>query len=126
MRLSAVRLLLAATVLSIAACSPPHPDEQEAATARAQAAAAQAAAPDPASSPVPPPAGHCEAAAVQGLVGQVLGEDDDALAGQARQDAGASRVRVLHPGQPVTLEFDGDRLNIEVDAQRRIVSLRCG
>ena len=35
-------------------------------------------------------------------------------------------VRVLEPGQMVTMEFDGERLNIEVDATKKIVAVRCG
>ena len=45
---------------------------------------------------------------------------------QARADAGAKTVRVLEPDQMVTMEFDGERLNIEVDATKKIVAVRCG
>jgi hypothetical protein len=51
---------------------------------------------------------------------------DDAVAEQARSDAGAKHVRVLKPDQRVTMEFDGERLNLEVDAEGRITSVRCG
>ena len=51
---------------------------------------------------------------------------DEATAEQARSDAGAKTVRVLEPGQMVTMEFDGERLNIEVDDKRTITALRCG
>jgi len=60
---------------------------------------------------------------VQGLVGQPA---DEATVEQAREDAHAERVRVLRPGQAVTLEFDGARLNVEVDESNTIVALRCG
>ena len=50
----------------------------------------------------------------------------DELVEQARTDAGADAVRTLRPGQAVTLEFNGARLNVEVDEDNRIVSLRCG
>ena len=50
----------------------------------------------------------------------------DALAEQAREDAGAERVRVLTPGQMVTMDFDEERLNIEVDAAGTNTALRCG
>ena len=45
---------------------------------------------------------------------------------EARIDAGATRARVLKPGQAVTMEFDGARLNLEVDADDKVVALRCG
>jgi hypothetical protein len=34
-------------------------------------------------------------------------------------------VRVLRPGQAVTMEFNAERLNLEVDATGRIVAARC-
>lgn len=45
---------------------------------------------------------------------------------QARRDAGASLVRVLRPGQVVTMEFVAGRLDIDVDEGNTIVGLRCG
>lgn len=45
---------------------------------------------------------------------------------QARNDAGANAVRVLKPGQMTTMEFNGERLNLEVDAKNMITSVRCG
>ena len=35
-------------------------------------------------------------------------------------------ARILRPGQAVTKEFDAERVNLEVDAQGRIVAVRCG
>jgi len=121
------RPLLAATlsvlVLSLSACQSPQPDEQEAVTAQAQQAAAEAAAPARETAPEAPPIGTCDATQLQGLVGQKL---TDALSEQARQDAHAKSVRVLEPDQMVTMEFNGERLNLEVDAQRVITAARCG
>ena len=34
--------------------------------------------------------------------------------------------RILRPGQMVTKEFNAQRLNLEVDANGRIVAVRCG
>lgn len=45
---------------------------------------------------------------------------------QARQRSGAAMARVLHPGQITTREFNAERLNLEVDATGRIISVRCG
>ena len=45
---------------------------------------------------------------------------------EARKRAGAYMVRVLRPGQATTMEFNGERLNLEVDATGRIVAARCG
>jgi len=92
-------------------------DEAVVAAKQAAEAAAQAA-----GEPAPAPS-QCDASQVFGLVGKTL---DEAGIEQARIDANASRVRVLKPGQAVTLEFDGERLNIETDAQGLVTDLRCG
>ncbi|WP_256202363.1 I78 family peptidase inhibitor, partial [Stenotrophomonas pictorum] len=71
----------------------------------------------------PPPVGSCDASQVQGLVGQTWSE---AMQAQAKDDAGASEVRVLKPNQPVTMEFIGERLNIELDEKGLVSGVRCG
>lgn len=120
---SALFALPAALVL--AACSAPPMDEQDAATAQAQQAAEQAAAPTDASGKATeaPPVGSCDATQVQSLVGQ---PSSDAVARQAQQDAGAREVRTLGPQDMTTMEFVGERLNIEVDAKGVITGVRCG
>ncbi|CEJ45139.1 I78 family peptidase inhibitor [Xanthomonas citri pv. bilvae] len=115
------RLACTLVVLTaLTACNKPQPDEQEAVTAKAQHAAEQASAPAPDAAP---PIGSCDATQVQSLVGQPL---TDAVGEQARSDAGAKSVRVLKPGQMTTMEFNGERLNLEVDAKNVISSVRCG
>ena len=44
----------------------------------------------------------------------------------ARVRSGAQMARVLRPGQVITKEFNAQRLNLEVDANGRIVAVRCG
>jgi hypothetical protein len=44
----------------------------------------------------------------------------------ARDRAGASTSRVLKPGQAATMEFNGERLNLDLDARSRVTSVRCG
>ena len=67
--------------------------------------------------------GECNAAPVQSLVGQAFG---DRAAQNAGEQAGASTVRVLQPGQVMTMEYNPERLTIVVDEARNIASLRCG
>lgn len=125
------RLLLPLTLLAaLCACSDgkaPEDDgaEQEQALAAAQQAAESAATPPPAGTvdAAPPPPMECDATQLQGLVGQVL---EESATEQARADAGAKSVRVLKPGDMVTMEFNSERLSIEVDAAGKITSLRCG
>lgn len=107
-------------VLLLGACTGPALEEQDAALDQAQQAAAEAAAPQAAT---PPPVGTCDASQVQGLVGQPY---TDALQSPAKDDASASDVRVIRPDQPVTLEFIGERLNIEIDENGVISGVRCG
>jgi hypothetical protein len=84
---------------------------------------AACAQPAPRDVPAAPPPGNCRAEPAQFAVGQVA---DTSLVEQARVRAGASRARLLRPGQAVTLEFDAARLNLEVDAGNRVLRARCG
>jgi hypothetical protein len=76
---------------------------------------------------LPPPAlaasGQCDAAAAQFAVGQIANGD---LAAQARERAGATRVRLLKPNEMVTMEFDAMRLNLDIDNAGRVTRVRCG
>lgn len=125
-RLPASLVLLSALVACSAANAPEDDGaEQEQAITAAANAAASAAAPPSAegAADAAPPALSCDASQVQGLVGK---KADEAVAEQARSDAGAKRVRLLHSDEMVTMEFDSERLNLEVDAAGSIVAVRCG
>lgn len=113
---------VALLVFSLAACASPEPDEQEQALAQSEQRAAEAAQPA-ATEPAPADAGSCDALQAQWTVGKAIGETE---LEQARKDAGAASARALRPGQPVTMEFNAARLNIEVDANGVGVSVRCG
>lgn len=130
MRAMSIRYLVSATVLStLCACSAGNAptddgaEQEQAITAAQQAAESAATPPANGEADVPPPAPTCDASQVQGLVGQKV---DAAASEQARVDAGADSVRLLEPGQMVTMEFDGKRLNIEVDASGVVIAVRCG
>lgn len=74
--------------------------------------------------PAPPPAsGSCNAAGAQFAVGQLATAN---LVEQARQRAGAGMARMLRPGQVVTMEYNGSRLNVKVDAGNRVIDVTCG
>lgn len=72
--------------------------------------------------PLPGPV-RCDAGRVQALVGR---EARPGVVQRARQRAGARNVRVIRPGQAVTMDFRSDRLNLEVDNRNVIRSARCG
>ena len=91
-------------------------------------AALGACAQQPPQVPVAPPPpviapNQCNDAAAQFAVGKPA---DAKLAEQARVRASAVRVRMIHPGQMVTMEFDASRLTIDVDAGGKVVGVRCG
>ncbi len=112
--------------LLLGACKAPPMDEQEAATAHAQKAAEEASAPAPAEAgkaTEAPPVGNCDATQVQSLIGQTW---SDGMEGQAQQDSAAKQVRVLRPNDVTTMEFLGERLNVEVDDKNVVTGVRCG
>ncbi|GIZ13531.1 I78 family peptidase inhibitor [Pseudomonas sp. NCCP-436] len=84
---------------------------------------AQQAEPAATTSATTPSHESCTSSAVEHLVGQVATPE---LLEQARQSAGASRARLLAPGSIVTLEYDRQRLNLNVDDQRVITRVSCG
>ncbi|WP_315388479.1 I78 family peptidase inhibitor [uncultured Stenotrophomonas sp.] len=118
--------VLLPTVLLLGACKAPPMDEQDAAGAHAQKAAEEAAAPADAATgkaTEAPPVGNCDANQVQSLIGQAF---TDEMGGQAQQDASARELRVLKPTDMTTMEFVGERLNIEVDEKGVVSGVRCG
>lgn len=88
--------------------------------------ACAAPAPQASQQPVPqPPAQQdsCNATGAQFAVGQSF---NTPLAEEARQRAGADTVRALRPNQAVTMEFNGRRLNLDIDAAGTVTRVRCG
>lgn len=72
-----------------------------------------------------PPSGtsSCAAEKARSAVGQPY---SDALAEQARREAGARVARKIEPGRAYTMEFLDGRLNLEVDGREIVQRLRCG
>lgn len=96
--------------------------------ALACAVALCACAQQPPQVPVAPPPpmiapGLCNESAAQFAVGQPA---DARLSEEARVRASAGRVRIVRPGQMVTMEFDAMRLTLDVDANGRVTGARCG
>lgn len=93
-----MKILVAAVILLCAGCTPPPQS-------------------------TPPPARECDAAAAAGLVGA---QGSPRLAREAQRMSRAAMVRVLRPGQMVTMEYRADRLNIRVDGQGKVLAITCG
>jgi len=79
--------------------------------------------PAPAAAPNGPAPDSCTSSAVEHFKGQTATPE---LLEQARQQAGASTARILTPNSVVTLEYNGQRLNLNVDDQRVITRVSCG
>ena len=74
--------------------------------------------------PAPAPSGTlCNAAPAQFAVGR---QADAPLVNDARVRAGAKTIRVLKPGQIVTMEFNAERLSLSVDDAGRVTRVSCG
>ena len=71
----------------------------------------------------PPASGQCNAQPAQGVVGQ---SSTSTVVESARARSGAQMARILRPGQMITKEFNAQRLNLEVDANGRILAVTCG
>ncbi|WEK42630.1 MAG: I78 family peptidase inhibitor [Candidatus Sphingomonas colombiensis] len=72
---------------------------------------------------MPGPARECRAGPAQRFIGMPF---RPALSRQARRASGARSVRVLYPGQPATMDYRIDRLNIMIGERNRIASVNCG
>ncbi|MEA3063808.1 MAG: hypothetical protein QOJ27_236 [Sphingomonadales bacterium] len=68
-------------------------------------------------------AGSCDASKAQGLIGKVRSKKLD---GDALRLSGARTLRWIKPGTMVTMDFRQDRLNLHLDARRRITKVDCG
>lgn len=83
--------------------------------------------PPPHESAPPPPRvearGECGAAQVQDRVGR---EYSEALGAAIRAESGAAAMRVIRPGEAVTLDYRPDRLNVRLDENDVISEIGCG
>ncbi|WP_227367428.1 I78 family peptidase inhibitor [Halomonas sp. M20] len=66
---------------------------------------------------------QCDTRSVQSYIGQNY---SDALRQILTSQSDAENARVLEPGQPFTLDYRQERLNIYLDDDGRISDLRCG
>lgn len=71
----------------------------------------------------PPAMESCDAEDVQAWIGKAFPSDGVERASEA---TGSAVVRVVRPGEAVTMDFRADRLTISLDANGKVVSARCG
>ena len=65
----------------------------------------------------PPEMSTCGAVDLQNLVGRPVSTLERTI---------VERARVIRPGQAVTMDFNAARLNLELDAEDRVLRLWCG
>lgn len=68
-------------------------------------------------------AGTCDAKPAVALIGRIA---DDALLTEAKRSSRSKTARVIAPGTMATMDYRTDRLNLTVDADRRVVGVGCG
>lgn len=66
---------------------------------------------------------RCDADRASWAIGQ---EASAEVVERIRVDTGSTQVRVIKPGQMVTMDYIGTRVNIDVDDRNRITAIRCG
>lgn len=89
----------------------------------AASACAPISAPGMAAAPPPPPAGPCNADAARWAIGRAV---DQELINRVIHDTGSRTARVIEPGQAVTMDFNPERVSIDVNERGAIVGIRCG
>ncbi|WP_462378972.1 I78 family peptidase inhibitor [Pseudomonas sp. Marseille-QA0892] len=70
-----------------------------------------------------PADGRCDSTAAQAFAGKPISE---ALVEQAQRTTGAGNVRVLRPGDAMTMDYDSTRLNLDTDAAGVAQRASCG
>jgi hypothetical protein len=73
--------------------------------------------------PLPPSAMQCDASGASWAIGQSPTAD---IVERVRVDTHSRIARVLRPGQVVTMEFSGERVNVNVNEREAIVGVTCG
>jgi len=73
--------------------------------------------------PVAEITGDCNVENLQGVLGQNASAE---LIEQVQQRANAKTLRVLAPGDAATMDYNPQRLNIDIDESEVIIRLTCG
>lgn len=75
------------------------------------------------SGPIPPSAATCNAGPAAWAVGKQASAD---VVEHVRVDSHSQIVRMLRPGQMITMEFNPQRVDIRVDGGKIILAVSCG
>lgn len=119
-----LHMFVFAATFALVACATSNDGGSDATADAAAPAAPAEMAPAPASTaPLPPVVELCDENDVKEFVGKQASVD---VVEQARVASGAKTTRVIKTGSPVTMDYRGDRLNVNTDADGKIESLSCG
>jgi hypothetical protein len=77
----------------------------------------------PVPQPAPPASSTCDDSKARWAIGE---RGSDQLLERARAAAGAASARFIRPGQAVTTEYLGSRLNLRLDTHEIVQSVSCG
>ena len=115
------RLMFAAVAaFALAGCAPMNDTPPPAASTPEPTVPAKPPMPE---DPTPEPKMTCDSSNTSWAMGQVA---DDALVQRIKAATGSKGVRVIKPGQAVTMDYREDRVNIDVDDKGRVTNVRCG
>ncbi|WP_375738828.1 I78 family peptidase inhibitor [Pseudomonas boanensis] len=109
-----ISLSFALIGLLLAGCS----STEKAAEPKAEAPASEAS-----DSTAHVPGGTCDSTVLAALVGK---QASVAMVEQAKRQSGAEMARVLRPHDPMTMDYNSRRLNIDVDDTGTIKQFTCG
>jgi hypothetical protein len=65
----------------------------------------------------------CDESKVKNVLGRARSE---ALGKEAMRAAGARLVRWIEPNSSYTMDYRSDRINLQLDAQNRVMRVTCG
>ena len=140
-------LLLACAALNLAACdraegpSPDIPSDAASSVASAPSSTEPgftppvSATPSASAVPIPPmkppvatpmPDDETDACGASKVARWRSDEPSDSVLAEIRRASGARRIRVIHPGDVITMDYSESRLNVMVGANGRIESFHCG
>lgn len=71
----------------------------------------------------PPVMDGCDGSDLGFMVGRPL---DGSLEERAREESGSKIVRVIRPGEAAAQDLRPERLNLVLDAQGKVIAVRCG
>ncbi|AIT28400.1 I78 family peptidase inhibitor [Bordetella holmesii] len=115
--------ILAAGMAGLAGCAANQGNNSAPSSTSSSSGPSPSAAPESASGSMLSGGKSCDAQPTQRMVGQAF---SDSASSNVLSGSGSSTVRVLKPGQVMTLEYNPSRVNIIVDGQGKISAIRCG